>query len=405
MRNAAIDMEAAKEHKVVVCGTQYGRDPTAPLTMGLILELTRGIGRENARMHAGEPWQSFAGIEIEGRTLGVVGLGKLGSKVAALAKAFGMNVIAWSPNLTPEKCKEAGVGYATKEELFATADIITIHVVLSQRSRGLVGRDDLARMKPTAYLVNTARGPIVDEAALLEALQQKKIAGAGIDVFSVEPLPVDHPFRKLDNLVLTPHLGYATRGEPSRIITARWSNASTPGPRAASRRGNWFEEPSLKPITRLGQQERARARLRWCVGRASAHRDRRGQRRHRGRLRAGNGRGLRSDGGSTGRRRGGCGRRSRRRAARNHDDAGADLDAFEQVGDVLVQHADAARRDELADRRGLVGAVDAVDGRAEIHRAGAERVAGAAGHEARQIGLALDHLGRRMPVRPLGLLA
>ena len=121
-----------------------------------------------------------------------------------------MNVIAWSPNLTPEKCKEAGVGYATKEELFATADIVTIHVVLSPRSRGLVGRDDLARMKPTAYLVNTARGPIVDEAALLEALQQKKIAGAGIDVFSVEPLPVDHPFRKLDNLVLTPHLGYVT---------------------------------------------------------------------------------------------------------------------------------------------------------------------------------------------------
>ena len=211
MRNAAIDMEAASEHKVVVCGTQYGRDPTAALTMGLILELTRGIGRENARMHLGEPWQSFAGIEIEGRTLGVVGLGKLGSRVATLAKAFGMNVIAWSPNLTPEKCKEAGVGYASKEELFATADIITIHVVLSPRSRGLVGRNDLARMKPSAYLVNTARGPIVDEAALLEALQQKKIAGAGIDVFSVEPLPVDHPFRNLDNLVLTPHLGYATQ--------------------------------------------------------------------------------------------------------------------------------------------------------------------------------------------------
>ncbi|WGD54394.1 D-2-hydroxyacid dehydrogenase family protein [Bradyrhizobium sp. CB1650] len=210
MRNASIDMEAAKARSVAIAGTQYSRDPTAALTMGLILELTRGIGRENARMHAGEPWQSFAGIEIEGRTLGIVGLGKLGSKVASLAKAFGMNVIAWSPNLTPEKCKEAGVGYASKEELFAKADIITIHVVLSQRSRGLVGRDDLARMKPTAFLVNSARGPIVDEAALLEALQQKRIAGAGIDVFSVEPLPVDHPFRKLDNLVLTPHLGYAT---------------------------------------------------------------------------------------------------------------------------------------------------------------------------------------------------
>src|SRR5471030_374725 len=210
MRNAAIDMEAAKDHKVVLCGTQFGRDPTAPLTMGLILELTRNIGRENARMHAGEPLQKFVGVEIEGRTLGVIGLGKLGSKVSGMAKAFGMNVIAWSPNLTPERCKEVGVGYATKEELFATADVITVHVVLGQRSRGLVGAADLARMKPTSYLVNTARGPIVDEAALLQTMQQKKIAGAAIDVYSVEPLPVDHPLRKLDNMVLTPHLGYVT---------------------------------------------------------------------------------------------------------------------------------------------------------------------------------------------------
>ena len=177
MRNAAIDMEAAKDHGVVLCGTQWGRDPTAPLTMGLILELTRNIGRENARMHAGEPLQKFVGMEIEGRTLGVIGLGKLGTKVSKLAQAFGMNVIAWSPNLTPEKCKEVGVGYATKEELFATADIVTIHVVLGPRSRGLVGRDDLARMKPTAYLVNTARGPIVDEAALLEALTAEEDRG------------------------------------------------------------------------------------------------------------------------------------------------------------------------------------------------------------------------------------
>jgi phosphoglycerate dehydrogenase-like enzyme len=209
-RNAAIDMEAAKDHQVVLCGTQFARDPTAPLTMGLILELTRNIGRESARMHAGEPLQKFVGIEIEGKTLGIVGLGKLGSKVAKMAQAFGMNVIAWSPNLTPEKCEEAGVGYASKEELFATADIVTVHVVLSQRSRGLVGASDLARMKPTSYLVNTARGPIVDEIALLETLQQRKIAGAAIDVFSVEPLPVNHPFRKLDNIVLTPHLGYVT---------------------------------------------------------------------------------------------------------------------------------------------------------------------------------------------------
>jgi phosphoglycerate dehydrogenase-like enzyme len=210
MRNAAIDMEAAKDHKVVLCGTQWSRDPTAPLTMGLILELTRNIGRENARMHAGEPLQKYVGMEIEGRTLGVLGLGKLGGKVSKLAQAFGMNVIAWSPNLTAERCKEVGVSYANKEELFSTADIVTVHMVLSERSRGLVGAADLARMKPTAYLVNTARGPIVDEGALIDALRTGKIAGAAVDVFAVEPLPVDHPFRKIDNLVLTPHLGYVT---------------------------------------------------------------------------------------------------------------------------------------------------------------------------------------------------
>jgi len=222
MRNAAIDMEAAKDSNVVLCGTQWARDPTAPLTMGLILELTRNMGRESARMHAGEPLQKFVGIEIESRTLGVVGLGKLGAKVSGLAKAFGMNVIAWSPNLTPERCKEVGVAYASKEELFSTADIVTVHVVLGPRSRGLVGAADLARMKPTSYLVNTARGPIVDEAALLETLKARKIAGAAVDVFSVEPLPVDHPFRKLDNMVLTPHLGYVTeesfRGHYSQMV-------------------------------------------------------------------------------------------------------------------------------------------------------------------------------------------
>jgi D-3-phosphoglycerate dehydrogenase len=235
MRNAAIDTEAAKAQGIVVCGTQYGRDPTAPLTMGLILELTRKIGQENARMHAGQPWQALGGVEIEGRTLGVIGLGKLGSKVAGLARAFGMEVIAWSPNLTPERCKEAGVGYATKEELFATADIVTIHVVLSDRSRGLVGAADIARMKPSAYLVNTSRAPIVDEAALLQALREKRIAGAGLDVFAVEPLPVAHPLRGLDNVVLTPHLGYVTEesfrahyGQMVDCIAAWLSGAEPP---------------------------------------------------------------------------------------------------------------------------------------------------------------------------------
>jgi phosphoglycerate dehydrogenase-like enzyme len=211
MRNAAIDLAAAKDKGVVVCGTNWPRDPTAALTMGMILELTRNIGRENARMHAGEYLQKHVGIEIDGKTLGVVGLGKLGAKVSTIAKTFGMNVIAWSPNLTAERCKEVGVTYATKEELFSTADIITIHMVLSDRSRGLVGAADLARMKPTSFIVNSARGPIIDEMALLETLKARKIAGAAVDVFSVEPLPVDHPFRKLDNLVLTPHLGYVTQ--------------------------------------------------------------------------------------------------------------------------------------------------------------------------------------------------
>jgi phosphoglycerate dehydrogenase-like enzyme len=210
LRNAAIDMAAAKDKQVVVCGTQWPRDPTAALTIGMILELTRNIGRENARMHAGEYLQKHVGIEIEGKTLGVVGLGKLGAKVSGIAKALGMNVIAWSPNLTAERCKEVGVGYATKEELFTSADVITIHMVLSDRSRGLVGAADLAHMRPTSFIVNSARGPIIDEMALLETLKARKIAGAAVDVFSVEPLPVDHPFRKLDNLVLTPHLGYVT---------------------------------------------------------------------------------------------------------------------------------------------------------------------------------------------------
>ena len=208
--NKSIDLAAAAERGVTVAGTGTFGNPTTGIAFGLILELTRRIGFENARMKAGAPWQVTIGHDIEGMTLGIIGLGKLGAKVARLAQAFGMNVIAWSPNLTPDKCKEAGVTYASKEELFKTADVITIHVVLGPRSRGLVGREDLLRMKPTAYIVNTARGPIIDEAALLEVLQQKKIAGAGIDVLSVEPLPVDHPFRKLDNMVITPHLGYAT---------------------------------------------------------------------------------------------------------------------------------------------------------------------------------------------------
>jgi phosphoglycerate dehydrogenase-like enzyme len=217
MRNAAIDLDAAKALGVTVCGTAMVGNPTAGLTIGLMLELTRKIGFEHARMKAGEPWQVTLGEDVEGKTLGIVGLGKLGTKVARIAQALGMKVLAWSSNLTPEACAEAGVTYATKEELFAKSDVITIHVVLSDRSRGLVSRNDLARMKPTAYLINTARGPIVDEAALLATLQAKKIAGAGIDTYSHEPLPIDSPLRKLDNVVITPHLGYVTAENYKRI--------------------------------------------------------------------------------------------------------------------------------------------------------------------------------------------
>ena len=208
LRNASIDVAAAKERGVVVCGTPSVGNPTSGIAVGLMLELTRRIGYENARMKAGMPWQTTIGLDLDGLTLGVLGLGKLGTRTANIAKAFGMKVIAWSQNLTPEKCKEVGVDYVSKEDLFRQADFITIHVVLSQRSRGLVGAMELALMKPSAYIINTSRGPIIDEAALLAALRDKKIAGAGLDVFDVEPLPTDHPLRKMDNVVATPHLGY-----------------------------------------------------------------------------------------------------------------------------------------------------------------------------------------------------
>jgi D-3-phosphoglycerate dehydrogenase len=210
-KNNAIDLITAAERGVVVCATRGVGNPTAGITFGLILELTRRIGFENARLKAGESWQVTIGRDIEGMTLGILGLGKLGQRVAAIAKAFGMRPIAWSQNLTPEKCREAGVGYASKEDLFRTADIVTIHLQLSDRSRGLVGAAELGLMKPTAYLVNTSRGPIVEEKALLAALTERRIAGAGLDVFDVEPLPLDHPFRRLDNVVLSPHLGYVSQ--------------------------------------------------------------------------------------------------------------------------------------------------------------------------------------------------
>jgi D-3-phosphoglycerate dehydrogenase len=237
-RNASIDTEAAKARGIPVCGTPSFGNPTSGVAIGLMLELTRHIGYENARLHAGAVWQSTIGADFDGMTLGILGLGKLGTRTANIAKAFGMKVIAWSQNLTEEKCREVGVGYVGKDDLFRQSDFITIHVVLSQRTRGLVGAKELGLMKPSAYLINTSRGPIVEEAALLSVLRDKKIAGAGLDVFDIEPLPLDHPLRKMDNVVITPHLGYVSEqnyrayfagvvedisaflnGKPVRVIT------------------------------------------------------------------------------------------------------------------------------------------------------------------------------------------
>src|SRR5262249_14431283 len=210
-RNASIDMVAAAEPGITVNGTGSFGNPTAGITFGLILELTRRIGYEHARLKSGELWQTTLGPDIEGQTLGIIGLGKLGLRVAGVAKAFGMRVIAWSPNLTPERCQEAGVAYATKDDLFRSADFVTIHVQLGDRSRRLGPAKEFDLMKPTAYIINTARGPIIDEKALIAALDGRRIAGAGLDVFDIEPLPRDHPFRRMDNVVITPHLGYVSQ--------------------------------------------------------------------------------------------------------------------------------------------------------------------------------------------------
>ncbi len=211
LKNASIDVAAAKERGITVCGTEGAKHPTAELAIGLMIDLARHISEENARMKAGEAWQATIGADLFGHTLGILGLGNLGQRVAKVGQAFGMKVIAWSQNLTPERCAEHGVTYATKADLFQQSDFISIHMVLSDRSRGLVGKTDLEMMKPTAYIINTSRGPIIDEAALVAALQSKSIAGAALDVFDTEPLPHDHVLRTLRNVVITPHLGYVTQ--------------------------------------------------------------------------------------------------------------------------------------------------------------------------------------------------
>ncbi|MEY8041239.1 MULTISPECIES: D-2-hydroxyacid dehydrogenase family protein [Saccharopolyspora] len=245
MRNASIDLRAAEECGVVVSGTGSGAvaadrswAPTAELTWGLIFAVTRNIGLEDRVIRDGG-WQRTIGVEVSGRTLGVLGLGRLGAQVAQVGRVFGMDVIAWSQNLTDEAAAAAGARRVTKEELFELSDVLTVHTVLSKRTRGLVGAAELARMRPTAYLINTSRGPVVDEAALRRALHEGRLAGAGIDVFGQEPLPADDPWRDTPRTVLTPHLGYVTdgtyrsfyaetaediaaylRGEPIRVLTA-----------------------------------------------------------------------------------------------------------------------------------------------------------------------------------------
>ena len=209
MKNAAIDLESASDLGIMVCGTEGLPYPTAELTWGLILALLRQIPREDQETRAGR-WQVSMGTGLKGKVLGVLGLGNLGSQVATVGRAFGMSVIAWSQNLTEERANQMGADLVGKDELLSRSDVLTIHLVLSDRTKGLIGHRELGLMKPTSYLVNTSRGPIVEEEALVEALRNGAIAGAGLDVFDREPLPLDHPLRQLSNTVITPHMGYVT---------------------------------------------------------------------------------------------------------------------------------------------------------------------------------------------------
>ena len=209
MANASIDLDAAARLGIVVCGANGSGNAMPELTIGMMIALTRNFAQEDAAVRAGG-WQHTIGPGLSGATLGVVGLGRLGVPVARLAQAFGMTVIAWSPNLTQARAEPHGVRAVGKRELFSTADVISIHMPLSDASRGLIGGEDLALMKPSAYLINTSRGPIVDEVALIEVLRDGRIAGAGLDVYDIEPLPVDHPLRSLRNTLLLPHIGYVT---------------------------------------------------------------------------------------------------------------------------------------------------------------------------------------------------
>ncbi len=213
MRNASVDLAAARENGVTVCGTGSGSTAPVELTWALILGLARHLVTENNALRHNGPWQSTVGTGLSGKRLGLLGLGKIGQKVALIAQAFGMVVSAWSQNLTAERAAEHGVELAaSKEALLKTSDVVSVHLVLSERTHGLLGAPELALMKPDALLINTSRAAIVDQPALLHALQTRQIAGAGLDVFETEPLPPGDPFRVLPNVLATPHLGYVSDG-------------------------------------------------------------------------------------------------------------------------------------------------------------------------------------------------
>ncbi|WP_268796865.1 D-2-hydroxyacid dehydrogenase family protein [Pseudomonas huanghezhanensis] len=218
MRNAALDVAAAKRLGIQIAGTESYKYAAPELTWALIMAVTRNIVDEANSLRAGN-WQVGIGSDLYGKTLGIVGLGSIGQKLARYAQAFDMKVIAWSENLTAERAAEHGVTYVSKAQLFEQSDVVSVNLVLSDRSRGLVDAQALNRMKPTAYLVNTARGPIIDEDALAEVLKQKKIAGAALDVYGQEPLPADHPFRSLPNLLATPHVGYVAENNYRMFFT------------------------------------------------------------------------------------------------------------------------------------------------------------------------------------------
>jgi phosphoglycerate dehydrogenase-like enzyme len=207
-RNAAIDLEAARKHRVDVVHTGYSSTPTIEFTWALILAIARNIPVENASVRSGG-WQTGVGSDLRGKTLAVLGLGNVGGPVAEIGKAFGMRVIAWSPNLTTERA--SGVQLVSKADLFREADFLTVHLVLSPKTRGIIGVLELALMKRSSYLINTSRGPLIDETALIRALEEKQIAGFAVDVFEQEPLPADHPFRRLTNVLATPHIGFGSQ--------------------------------------------------------------------------------------------------------------------------------------------------------------------------------------------------